>query len=220
LVIVTWSPSINFLLGVLFVALGLAAAGLQFWLWRFPMAPDPTGRDPNGVTTAPRFWRYTHRFLGYVFVVIYGLLASQMIPRLWTYSEWSATSVAHAVVGAAILPLLFVKVGILRLWQRHGKKLLLVGTMVLACSIVAVGLVAPATLKASSGPEPGRSLVAERCHSCHGASTVVSEDGDFRDWIKVLEEMRENAEEMRRPDPVRGDARVLAEYLSRVRGDD
>jgi hypothetical protein len=78
-------------------------------------------------------------------------------------------------------------------------------------------LVAPKYLKVASGPEPGKSLVGERCYSCHASSRILSKDGDVRDWLKVLEDMTENAEEMRRPDPVRNDAQTLAEYLSRIR---
>ena len=87
-------------------------------------------------------------------------------------------------------------------------------------ALLSAGLVAPAYLQVASGPEPGKSLVGERCYSCHASSRILSEDGDFRDWLKLLEDMAENAEEMRRPDPVQGDARTLAEYLSRIRPDD
>lgn len=218
----TWHPSVNFAMGVALVAVGVAATVLQYWLWTFPMAPDPSGKDPNGVTTAPKFWRLTHRALGYVFAAIYLLLAFQMVPRIWRFDEaaWTPTAMAHAVLGLSILPVLLVKVGILRLWQRHGKKLPLLGSLLAALAIGSAALVVPQYLKVASGPEPGRLLVGERCYSCHASSRILSEDGDLRDWLKKLEDMTENAEEMRRPDPVQGDARTLAEYLSRIRPDD
>lgn len=124
------------------------------------------------------------------------------------------------VLGLSILPVLLIKVGILRLWQRHGKKLPLLGSLLAALAIGSAALVAPQYLKVASGPEPGRSLVGERCYSCHASSRILSEDGDFGDWVEALEDMTENAEEMRRPDPVQGDASTLAEYLSRIRPDD
>ena len=209
-------------MGVAFVAVGVLAAVLQYWLWTFPMAPDPSGRDPNGVTTAPKFWRYTHRALGYIFVILYVLLAVQMVPRIWRFDEaaWTPSAIVHALLGLSILPVLLVKIGILRLWQRHGKKLPLLGTLLGLLALGTVGLVAVPYLSVYSGPEPGRSLVAERCYSCHASSRILGEDGDFRDWLKTLEDMTENAEEMRRPDPVQGDAGTLAEYLSRIRPDD
>ena len=212
----------NFAMGVAFVAVGVLAAVLQYWLWTFPMAPDPSGRDPNGVTTAPKFWRYTHRALGYIFVILYVLLAVQMVPRIWRFDEaaWTPSAIVHALLGLSILPVLLVKIGILRLWQRHGKKLPLLGTLLGLLALGTVGLVAVPYLSVYSGPEPGRSLVAERCYSCHASSRILGEDGDFRDWLKTLEDMTENAEEMRRPDPVQGDAGTLAEYLSRIRPDD
>jgi len=209
-------------MGVAFAAVGLAAAILQYWLWTFPMAEDPTGRDPNGVTTAPKFWRYAHRALGYAFVLIYLLLLSQMVPRLWRFeaAAWTPTAIAHAAAGLAILPILISKVAILRIWQRHGKKLPVFGSGLAALALVSLGLVAPQFLKVASGSEPGKSLVGERCYSCHASSRILSEDGDARDWLKTLEDMTENAEEMRRPDPVQSDAQKLAEYLSRIRPDD
>ena len=218
----TWGPSVNFAMGVGFVVVGVLAAILQYWLWTFPMATDPTGQDPNGVTTAPKFWRYAHRGLGYLFVLLYVLLAIQMVPRIWRFDEaaWTPSAIAHAVLGLSILPVLLIKVGILRFWQRHGKKLPLLGTLLALFAIGTFALVAMPYLIVASGPEPGRSLVAERCYSCHASSRILSEDGDFDDWLKTLEDMSENAENMRRPDPVQGDARALAEYLFRIRPDD
>jgi hypothetical protein len=215
----TWHPATNFALGAALIAVGVIAAILQYWLWTFPMSPDPTGRDPNGVTSAPKFWRYTHRVLGYVFVLIYLMLAVQMVPRIWRFDEaaWTPTAIAHAATGLAILPILISKVAILRLWKKHGKKLPLFGSGLAILALASLGLVAPKYLKVASGPEPGKSLVGERCYSCHAASRILSKDGDGRDWLNVLEDMTENAEEMRRPDPVRNDAQTFAEYLSRIR---
>ena len=41
-------------LGFAMAAIAIGNAALMAWLWRFPMKPDPTGRDPHGVSTAPR----------------------------------------------------------------------------------------------------------------------------------------------------------------------
>ena len=218
----TLHPTINFAMGVAMTCVGIAAALLQAWLWTFPMAPDPTGRDPNGVTTAPRFWRYTHRLLGYLFVALYLTLLSQMLPRLFRFEAeaWTPSAIIHAVLGVAILPLFLIKVGILRRWQRHGKKLPLIGTALAALAVAAMAMVTPSFRAVSGGDAQGAALVGERCFSCHGASRILTEDGDLRDWLKTLEDMSENAAELGRPDPVRGDAVRLAEYLSSIRPDD
>ena len=215
-------PSFNFATGLTMGVVGLLAALLQAWLWTFPMVPDPTGTDPNGVTTAPKFWRYTHRLLGYIFVALYVVLLSQMVPRTWRFepAAWTLPAVVHAVLGISILPVLIFKVGILRRWQKHGKKLPLLGALLLILSVGALAIVAPALRTVKGGDRDGAGLVAERCFSCHGASRIISEDGDFRDWLKTLEDMTENAEELRRPDPVGGDAVRLAEYLESIRPDD
>lgn len=38
---------------LLMAAIAIVNAGLMAWLWRFPMRPDPSGRNPNGISTAP-----------------------------------------------------------------------------------------------------------------------------------------------------------------------
>lgn len=60
----------TFRLGLTMAAIAVVNAGLMAWLWRFPMVPDPAGRDPNGVSTAPRSWTNVRRALGYVFLLV------------------------------------------------------------------------------------------------------------------------------------------------------
>lgn len=79
--------NLSFVLGVLFALIGLVNAGLAAWLWTFPMAADPGGKDPNGKSTAPLFWNKVHRLLGYAFAVIYLALMVEMVPRLWQHQE-------------------------------------------------------------------------------------------------------------------------------------
>ena len=207
----------------------MLGAGLQYWLWTFPMEPDPTGVDPNGRTTAPPFWRAVHRLLGYVFIGIYILLLSQMLPRLPFIGEESATAATyiHVLFGFVIAPVLILKIFILRRGQKFGKKLPLLGSLLLGAAFVIVGLAVPPAVRLRSLPASSteelsaRNILIERCTPCHGASPIVSGQGDDS-WGKVLEEMSEIAQESGRPDPVRGDFDLLESYLSRVlpRGDE
>ena len=196
-------------------AIGLGATLLQIWLWQFPMEPDPSGKDPNGVTTAPFFWRIAHRVLGYLFAGCYAILLFRMVPRIWTFvpDAWSARTTLHATLGLVILPLLVYKISIIRRFQRHGKLLPTLGIAIWASCVAAIAFVAPVANHVASGSSAGAQLVSGRCFSCHGAGLITEEDGDLRDWLKIVDEMKENASEMGRPDPADGDAAAIAEHL-------
>jgi hypothetical protein len=212
-------------LGVAFVAVGLVATALQLWLWTFPMAPDPHGRDPNGVTTAPRAWRMVHRALGYVFVAVYIVLMAQMVPRLWQYDgeAWGAIEIAHAALGTLVGVVLVIKVAVLRKWQRFGKKMRPLGLSIFAFAVLAVAIGARPAYSLPVPTDPtlrtARQTVIENCRSCHGLSQVLREDGDRRDWSELLEEMAENAQERGRPDPSLGQRREIAAYLAWALGE-
>ena len=213
----------NLVLGVSFVVIGLIATVLQLWLWTFPMVPDPSGVDPNGVTTAPRFWRIIHRLLGYLFIGLYLVLLSRMVPRIWNYDEdaWSGISVTHALVGAAIGPVLLFKIIVLRRIQRIGKSLRPLGLTVFALSLLAVAIVAPPALVLQApNNNQAHNAVLTNCTQCHGLSTVVSEEGDVEDWLDVLEDMAENAAERGMTDPSAGKRQQIAEYLARALPED
>jgi len=225
-----FSADVNLILGILMVGIGLVAAILQSWLWTFPMAPDPGGSDPNGVTTAPKFWRMVHRWLGYVFALIYVVLAIQMVPRIWQFESeaWSTGVVLHSVLGLGIGALLGIKIWILRRGQKHGKKLPWFGWGMVALSILVVGLVFSPVRQAIRRPEvssgtmnmkeaaTARKIVFKNCTQCHGLDVVARPKDD--DWMHVLEEMAENAEKRGFPDPSEGERALVAEFLEAVYG--
>jgi hypothetical protein len=207
-------------LGIAFVAIGLAASLLQYWLWTFPMVPDPTGIDPNGVTTAPYAWRMVHRILGYLFAATYFWLAALMVPRLWRYDSdsWGLLPIVHAGLGLTVGLILVAKVLILRRHQKYGNRLRLVGTVLLLVSVAAVGLVSapPIVLMNSGEDRQAREIVLRNCVQCHGLSRVVRESRDQEDWREILEEMREKAAERGLPDPTESQPDRLAAFLAAV----
>lgn len=219
------SSATNILLGIAFAVIGVAAALLQAWLWRFPMAPDPSGRDPNGVSTAPRGWTNVHRALGYTFAAIYVVLMTQMVPRIWRFEEFSAAGIMHAILGALIGPILLVKIGIIRFAPRFGKKLPYFGATLATLGLVVVALVvAPAWQAAgfSAPPEArtlrGRAVATNTCITCHGSSILMHEARDREDWLETAEEMQERAS--RRGITITDhQVSMVSEYLFRIRGE-
>jgi len=136
-------------LGIAFLFLGIFATFLQAWLWSFPMEPDPGGDDPNGKSTAPKFWTLIHRLCGLSFVVIYVVLMIEMVPRLWEYQvELPARTVIHAVMGLVIGILLVAKISIIRWFQHFGGGLPGIGFAILVCTLVLGFLSLPFAIRA------------------------------------------------------------------------
>jgi mono/diheme cytochrome c family protein len=205
----------TFWLGLAYAVVGVINAGLGAWLWRFPMAPDPGGPDPNGRSTAPRSWTRVHRALGYVFVAITIAMLWEMIPRLWRFEAgWSVSTIVHAGLGLLIPLVLLVKVLVIRRFQKFGKKLPVLGGMVCLFAVVLMVLVAwPAgrvlgvaasyTSTSAAAPtrpdaalhERGRQAVITSCLQCHGAAQVLHDRHDLEDWDDIVEEMIEHAAE-------------------------
>ncbi|QYK52056.1 MAG: hypothetical protein KF824_07265 [Fimbriimonadaceae bacterium] len=212
------------------IGVGVLAAVLQTWLWTFPMAPDPSGIDPNGVTTAPKLWRRVHRGMGYIFALIYLVLAIQMIPRVWNFESvaWSATTLIHSLFGLGVGALLGIKIWILRRAQRHGKKLPYFGWGMVVFSLVVMslvyqpvreGIVRPSVsdgVMTQQDADQARQIVFKNCIQCHGLSIVAGPHDD--DWMHILEEMAENAEKRGIPDPSQGQRALIANYLAATYG--
>ncbi|MBT9561057.1 MAG: hypothetical protein IV100_33850 [Myxococcales bacterium] len=143
------STTLSMWLGIAFVVFAVVATILQAWLWSFPMVPDPGGPDPNGRSTAPRFWTQMHRLLGGLYVLIYVVLMVEMIPRLWEYQvELPARTVMHAVMGIVIGVMLVAKIAIIRWFQHFGKSLPALGLGLLAATIVLATLSIPFAVRA------------------------------------------------------------------------
>ncbi len=143
------STTVSMWLGIAFVGLALLATVLQAWLWSFPMVPDPGGPDPNGKSTAPKLWVTTHRIAGFLFLAIYVVLMTEMIPRLWLYQvELPARTVVHACMGIVIGILLAAKIAIIRWFQHFGKALPAIGLAIFTCTILLGTLSIPFAVKA------------------------------------------------------------------------
>jgi mono/diheme cytochrome c family protein len=143
------STTISMWLGIAFVMIGIVATIIQAWLWSFPMAPDPGGPDPNGLSTAPKFWTNTHRFLGLAYVLIYVVLMIEMVPRLWEYQvEFPSRTVMHICMGIIIGVLLIAKIAVIRWFQHFGKSLPTMGLMILMCTLILGTLSIPYAIKA------------------------------------------------------------------------
>lgn len=136
----TW---LNVGLGLLFLGTGLANVLLMYHLWGYPY--DKASHK----SSAPRALVLTHRVTGYVFVLIYLYLMSQMLPRIWHYQiELPARSVMHLTLGLGIGIILIVKIAIVRYFKHLESPLVpALGTGLLICTALLVGLSVPFVFK-------------------------------------------------------------------------
>jgi len=212
--------------------LGMAAIAvvntfLMAWLWQFPMKPDPTGRDPNGVSTAPRFWTNVHRTLGYVFVLAYVVLLFEMVPRSWEFRTGTTVSTLHGILGTVVGVLLIVKIAVIRRFRRFGNRLPWIGGALATFTLLTVALaMVPAwkVLRPFAALSPrlaaGREAVSGKCNQCHGASTIAEEREDARKWERITRKMQRFSRETAGKVPINDDERILAaEYLAYALGE-
>lgn len=214
-------------LAAVMAAIAAINAALMAWLWRFPMRPDPTGRDPHGVSTAPRFPTNVHRVLGYVFALVYAALLFEMLPRVWQFREATPVSVVHGAVGIAVGVLLAVKIAVIRRFQRFGHRLPWIGgalavstLLVAALGIVPAWRVLRPGMVVSPQLARGRDVVSGKCIQCHGASTIASEREDARKWGRITRRMQRFSRTIPGKTPISDEERRLAAaWLAHVLGD-
>lgn len=214
-------------LGLVMAAIAVVNASLMAWLWRFPMKPDPAGRDPNGVSTAPRWGTNLHRGLGYLFVATYAVLLFEMLPRAWEFRAATTVSVVHGVLGIAVGVLLVVKIAIIRRFRRLGNRLPWIGGALAGTTLIvtALGIVPAWMVLRPRAPLPrelalGRDVVSGKCTQCHGASMIAGEREEARKWDRITREMQRFSREMRGKEPITDEERALAAaFLVHTRGE-
>ncbi len=77
------------------------------WVWKYNDTTKHTA-EPHVDHSDPwqtflKKWIIAHRGLGLIYIIIYVILMTQMIPRMWTYQvELPARTVIHLVLGLSI----------------------------------------------------------------------------------------------------------------------
>jgi mono/diheme cytochrome c family protein len=86
-----------------------------------------------------------HRAIGFTYIVIYILMMTEMIPRLWEYQvEFPARTVAHILLGATIGVILILKVSIIRFFRHFEEWMPFLGVSLLLCSVLLGAMSLPA----------------------------------------------------------------------------
>jgi hypothetical protein len=136
------STSTSALLGLVFLGLGNASVFLMYKLWGYPF------NEETHTSEAPKPLMFVHRLIGYAYAIIYAFMMWHMVPRLWNYQvELPARTVAHLMLGITIGVLLLIKIVILRFFRHFEEAMPYIGSTLLLCTYLLIGLSVPFTLR-------------------------------------------------------------------------
>lgn len=132
------SATVNSILGTLFLLLAFGTVFLMYRLWGYPF--DNQKRK----SAAPPGLMRLHRALGYAYLIVYIVLMTQMVPRLWTYQvEFPPRTVLHIALGFTIGLILIVKISIIRFFRHFEEWMPILGTALLVCTVLLTGFSIP-----------------------------------------------------------------------------
>lgn len=135
--------SVTATLGLVFLGLAIFNVILMFKLWSYPYD------ERTKTSGAPRSWTLVHRGVGYGYGILYVVLMTQMVPRLFSYQvELPARTVAHLMLGVTIGVILVLKIVIVRFFRIFEEPYApLFGMGLLLCTVLLISLSVPFTLK-------------------------------------------------------------------------
>ena len=136
------STSTSAILGLIFLGLANASVFLMFKLWGYPFDKETHKSE------APPSLMLLHRLIGYAYAILYVFMMWHMVPRLWNYQvELPPRTVAHLMLGITIGVLILVKIAILRFFRHFEEAMPYIGTTLLICTYLLIGLSVPFTFR-------------------------------------------------------------------------
>ena len=136
------STSMSAILGLIFLGLANASVFLMFKLWGYPFDKETHKSE------APPSLMLLHRLIGYAYAILYVFMMWHMVPRLWNYQvELPPRTVAHLMLGITIGVLILVKIAILRFFRHFEESMPYIGTTLLICTYLLIGLSVPFTFR-------------------------------------------------------------------------
>ncbi|MCP4401209.1 MAG: hypothetical protein GY801_28415 [bacterium] len=188
------NPLTTSLLGALFTLVGAGATVLMLEL-----RGNPKDKESN-----QRLVR-THRVLGYMFVVIFLIMTVLMIDKAGSYQEeLSPRAILHIALGLLLVPLLIIKISIVRRFKRLGSHLLGFGIALFLISFVLNGVSAGhyflhrsdiryvSLSERDAGVmdvELGRWLVTQKCVKCHSLERTFRSFKSEKGWTNTINRM-------------------------------
>jgi len=205
-------PCVNTWIAIGWVAVGALAATVMLEIRARPKE-----------RTNARFLVRAHRFFGYLFVSVFAFMLVVMIQKLGSYQdELSPRVLLHAVLAVSLVPLLVLKIAIVRRYRALYSSLVAVGLVIPMLSFVLTVLTAgPCFLRQDVRPAgqaiqvrevDAGALLHERCTQCHSLARVDRAVKTQTEWSATIEMMIENSGDPQFLNP--DEKQALVEYLS------
>lgn len=188
-------PKFTSTLGYIFVGLAM----VQVWLML-----EVIGRQKPKFN--PTVLSLIHRINGYLFVAIYVIMLYIMARKvIHSNAPLDAKAIIHWVLAISLLPILLVKILIVRFYPKAFDHALPMGVSILVISLALVSITGgyyflkSATGKYISSFNPaasyldvdvGRELVIQKCNKCHDLTRVFTMVKTSEGWVETVNRMQ------------------------------
>jgi ferredoxin-NADP reductase/mono/diheme cytochrome c family protein len=189
------NSTISLWLGLTFVVIG----AVNVWLILQATA-QVRGTNANQRLIA------AHRVGGYVFVVLFCVMAYYMVARLSETRSGSAGTMIHMTLAMVLSPLIFVKVIIARYYKNFYSALMPIGLTIFVLSFVLIGITGGPAIVSRGRTETvslvtldlppaeidlaiAASTMEKRCSKCHNLDRVAGARKDAQSWLATVARM-------------------------------
>ena len=142
------NPLSSAVLGIVFWLLALFQVVVMAWVWKYndpgkhTSEPHEDAKDPW--QTFLKKWVISHKVAGLLYTVIYIIMMSQMVPRMWNYQvELPPRTVAHLCIGLSIGVILFSKIAVIRFFKHLASVLPIFGFLLFFLTTILLCLSVP-----------------------------------------------------------------------------
>jgi len=188
------SPLLDSCLAVIFLLLGAGAVIIMLEL-----KGNPKDRPNNFILVR------LHRLLGYGFVALFAFMVVLMIRKAGAYQEeFSVRVIAHVALGLVLVPLVAVKVFVVRRQKALTHHLAPLGVALFSIAFVLSALTAGHYLLHQSDlryitltdvdesvldPAIGRAVLFDKCGKCHTFERIFRAVKDQEGWTRTVNRM-------------------------------
>ena len=188
------NPLFNSILALIFIVVGTIAT-----LIMLELTGKPKDKPINGSLVS------VHRLFGAVFILIFIIMIIIMIRKTGTYQEeLSARAISHIAIGIALIPILFLKILLVRRYRRLHWTIIILGLATFIFSFTMNGLTTGYYFLHSSDiryisltefdedvldENIGRAVLQKKCGKCHTLERVYRSYKSEEGWTRTINEM-------------------------------
>jgi cytochrome c5 len=186
------NPQISSILSLVFLVIGLVSVWIMLEIQGNPGKREDLKRRI-----------LTHRVLGYLFVLLYGIMCVFMIIKTGAYrQELSPRAVLHVSLALFLAPLLLFKILIVKRFSRFFPYLPVLGMLIFSTAFLLNGIAAGnyflyrsripyTTVRETDALDVhiGRKLLGQKCAKCHSLQKIFAASLTMEEWTKTVNRM-------------------------------